>query len=297
MNNRNFFALLMAILFFNLNALAAEGEDSTQINKKRLNTVIIGSGVVYSASLVALNNAWYKKERTTFHFFNDNNGWNQVDKCGHFYSAYQLSRISSALFLWTNMSEKKSALWGTVMSQAFMTTIDVFDGFSLEYGFSWGDIAANMMGAGLFLSQELIFREQKIKLKLSFHRSDYAELNPELLGQGYPEENLKDYNGQTYWLSFDIYAIAGSNPKIPKWINLAFGYGAEGMVYEKETDNLANGFESYRQYYLGIDFDLSHIKTKSKFVNTLFFVLDMVKLPAPAIEWNKKGTKYHWLNF
>lgn len=297
MNNRNFLALLIAILFFNLNTLAAEETDSTLVNKKRLNTVIIGSGIVYSASLIALNNAWYNKERTTFHFFNDNNGWNQVDKCGHIYSAYQLSRISSALFLWTNMSANKSALWGSVMSLAFMTTIDVFDGFSSEYGFSWGDIAANTIGAGLFLSQELIFKEQKIKLKFSFHRSDYADLNPELLGNGYPEENLKDYNGQTYWLSFDIYAIAGKNPKIPKWLNLALGYGAEGMIYEQETDNLANGFESYRQYYLGIDFDLSHIKTKSKFVNTLFFILDMVKFPAPAIEWNKNGTNYHWLYF
>ena len=284
-------------LFFNLNVLASEEIDSSCVNKKRLNTLIIGTGVAYGASLIALNNAWYKKQRTSFHFFNDNAEWNQVDKAGHFYSAYQLSRFGNQLLLWTNLSEKKSAIWSTAMSQVFMVTIDIFDGFSSEYGFSWGDITANILGGGLFLSQQLAWHEQKIKVKFSFHYTDYAALRPELLGDGYMEEILKDYNGHTYWLSFDIYALANKNPKIPSWLNLAIGYGAEGMVYASENNNIANGYESYRQFYLGIDFDLSHIKTKSKFVNSVLFIMDMIKLPAPAIEWNNGGVNYYWFYF
>jgi hypothetical protein len=195
------------------------------------------------------------------------------------------------------MPEKKSAIWATVMSQAFMITIDVFDGFSSEYGFSWGDITANMLGAGFFLSQELIFQEQKIKAKFSFHHTEYAALRPELLGNGYLEEILKDYNGHTYWLSFDLYALANNNSKIPSWFNLAFGYGAEVMVYGRNEENIANGYESYRQFYLGIDFDLSHIKSRSKLINTTLFILDMIKLPAPTVEFNKNGINYHWFYF
>ena len=271
--------------------------DSSKVNKKRLSIVLAGAGTAYGASLIALNQAWYKEQRTSFHFFNDNIQWNQVDKAGHFYSAYQLSSIGKQLFLWTNMSEKKSAIWGSVMSQVFMTTIDLFDGYSSEYGFSWGDITANLLGSGFFLSQELGWKEQRIKVKFSYHRTDYAQLRPAVLGSGFFEELLKDYNGQTYWLSFDIYAIAGGSTKFPKWLNIAFGYGAEGMVHARENANAANGFESYRQYYLGIDFDLSHIQTRSKILNTLLFVVDMVKLPAPALEFNKHGVNYHWLYF
>ena len=294
------FVFSIAIIF---SLLSIDGacfieNDSSQINKKRLNTVLIGMGIGYATSLVVLNEVWYKEQgKTSFHFFNDNAQWNQVDKVGHFYSAYQLSNIGKQLFLWTNMSEKKSAIWGSVMSQALMIPIEVMDGFAVEYGFSWGDITANLLGAGFFLSQELGWKEQRIKTKFSFHRTEYAVLRPEVLGNGFFEELLKDYNGQTYWLSFDIYAFSKQNSKIPHWLNIAFGYGANGMVYAREEENNANGYESYRQYYLALDFDLSHIKTRSKFLKTALFIVDMVKIPAPAVEFSKKGVNYHWLYF
>lgn len=292
------FPLVIILLIVSINTYSQGGEDSTQINQKRLRTVLIGTGLTYSMSLIVLNEVWYKEQgKTDFHFFNDNSQWNQVDKIGHFYTAYQLSSIGKQMFLWTKMSERKSAIWGSVMSQALMIPIEVMDGFAVDYGFSWGDIAANLLGSGFFLSQELGWNGQKIKTKFSFHRTEYANLRPEVLGDGFFEELLKDYNGQTYWLSFDIYSIANNNSKIPKWVNIALGYGAEGMVYAREDENNENGYESYRQYYVGIDFDLSHIKTRSKFLNSLLFVADMVKLPAPALEFNKNGMNYHWLYF
>jgi len=273
-------------------------EVDTTLNKSRLRTVLIGSGAAYSASLIALNHAWYKEDRTSFHFFNDCPQWNQVDKFGHFYSAYQLSRIGNELFLWTNMPDKQSAIWGTVMSQAFMATIDVFDGFSSEYGFSWSDITANLLGGGFFLAQELTWREQRIKTKFSFHTTKYAHLRPEVLGDGLAEQILKDYNGHTYWFSFDIYSLSGKNTKFPRWLNLALGYGAEEMVYGREEQNKANGYQSYRQFYAGIDFDLSHVHTNSKFLKGVLFVVDMVKIPAPAMEFNtKNGFNFHWIYF
>ena len=288
--------VLMVILC--TSAHGSEPADSTSINKKRLNTVLIGTGAAYGAGLVVLSETWYREQGTTsFHFFNDNAQWNQVDKVGHFYSAYQLSRLGKQLFLWTNMSEKKSAIWGSVMSQALMIPLEINDGFAVEYGFSWGDIAANLLGSGFFLAQELSWHQQMIKAKFSFHRTAYAELRPEVLGNGFFEELIKDYNGHTYWFSFDIYAITQKSTKFPSWLNIALGYGAEGMVYAREHENNQNGYESYRQYYVGIDFDLSHIKTRSKFIKSVLFFADMIKLPAPALEFNKKGLHYHWLYF
>ena len=294
-----FFISFWYIFFYCPTANCTESGDSLQVDKKKLTTVLVGTGVAYGVSLIALNEIWYKEQgKTDFHFFNDNSQWNQVDKVGHFYTAYQLSRVGKELFLWTNMSEEKSAIWGSVMSQAIMIPIEVLDGYAVEYGFSWGDIAANLLGSGFFLSQELWGNSQKIKTKFSFHRTEYAALRPEVLGDGFMQELIKDYNGQTYWLSFDIFALSNENSKIPRWLNLALGYGAEEMVYGSEDENNANGYSSYRQYYLGIDFDLSHIHTKSKFVNTMLFIVDMIKLPAPAIEFNKEqGINYHWLYY
>lgn len=297
MRKRTFLFFSIFLLRAFMPCLAIES-DSTSINKKRLHGVLIGTGIAYGASLAVLNEVWYKEQgKGSFHFFNDNSQWNQVDKAGHFYTAYQLSNVGKQLFLWTNMSEKKSAIWGAVMSQALMIPIEIMDGFAVGYGFSWGDIAANLMGSGFFLGQELGFKKQIIKTKFSFHRTEYAQLRPEVLGNGFFEELLKDYNGQTYWLSFDIYSMAKQNSKLLSWLNIAVGYGADGMVYAREDENNLNGYESYRQYYVGIDFDLSHIKTKSKFVKSVLFFADMIKLPAPTVEFNKNGVHYHWLYF
>lgn len=294
-------SLLVPIVFMASIFSMARGQDKTDsasINKKRLNAVMIGTATAYGLSLIALNEMWYKEQgKSGFHFFNDNGQWNQVDKAGHAYSAYQLSRIGNQLFLWTNMDEKKSAIWGAVMSQGIMIPIEVLDGFSVEYGFSWGDIAANLLGSSLFLGQALAWKEQKIKLKYSYHQTDYATMRPEVLGKSFNERLLKDYNGHTYWLSLDLYAL-NHHRTFPSWLNLGLGYGAQEMVYGKESDNNYHGFKSYRQFYLGIDIDLSHIKTKSKFVKSLIFVADMIKLPAPALEWNtNKGFNYHWIYF
>jgi len=296
-----FFIAVLGICLLGKSTLSAGvtgANDSSGINKKRLAIVIVGTSAAYGASLVALSNAWYKNAGTSFHFFNDNNEWNQVDKAGHFYSAYQLSRVGKELFLWTNMSEKKSAIWGSAMSQVFMVTIDVFDGFSDEYGFSWGDISANLLGSGLFLSQELLFKEQKVKVKYSFHYTEYAALRPDVLGSTPMEEILKDYNGHTYWLSLDLYSIFNKKAVIPKWLNVAFGYGAESMIYGHEYENNANGYHSYRQFYFAVDPDLSYIRTKSKVLQGVLFFVDMIHIPAPALEYNtKNGFNYHWLYF
>ncbi len=276
-----------------------QSQDSAGINNKRLRLVLIGAGSAYGISLLALSQAWYgDQDRTDFHFFNDCAQWNQIDKLGHFYNAYQISRVGKQMFLWTNIPEKKAAIWGAVMSQAMMLPIEILDGFSSEFGFSWCDVAANMVGAGLFLSQELLWQKQLFKAKLSFHTTQYAALRPEVLGKNYLEQLLKDYNGHTFWLSADMHGLLRKDNKFPKWLNPAFGYGAYEMVHGREPENNLNGFYSYRQYFLSVDFDLSYINTRRKGIRTLLFFADMIKIPAPAVEFNsREGTKFHWIYF
>ena len=108
---------------------------------------------------------------------------------------------------------------------------------------------------------------------------------------------IKDYNGQTYWLSVDVHAFSKQG-KFPKWLNVALGYGAHNMIFANDPNNLEIGLQPYRQYYLALDFDLSYIQSNSKFVNTLLYVVDLIHLPAPALEYNQQnGWKLHALMF
>jgi hypothetical protein len=259
------------------------------IDKKRFNTLVIGGTTGYGLTLVGLHQLWYKNtEQQSFQFFNDNAEWKQVDKLGHIYSTFYFSYGTSKALQWCNVNNQKSAFWGSVTGFLIMLPIEIMDGFSAAYGASTGDLLANAAGSGLFLAQHYAWKEIRVKPKFSFHATKFASLRPNTLGDGF-SELVKDYNGQTYWLSFDLDKFM----RFPRWLNLAVGYGAEGMVYAREKENTLAGFKTYRQYYVAIDFDLSSIKTRSKVLNTIIFFADMIKLPAPTIEFSSKGSKIH----
>jgi len=276
--------------------LNAIGQSDTTRNK-RLNTVIAVGAVGYGAAIYGLSELWYKASGfTSFRFFNDNAQWNQMDKAGHFFATYHFSRLGDNVLKWSGVEEKKAALWGSILGTAILIPIEILDGFSPDYGFSYGDMIANIAGSGFYLGQDLLWNEQRITPKFSFHQTSLAGVSPDLLGNGLVEELFKDYNGQTYWLSFDIRAFAKES-KFPKWLNMAVGYGAHDMVRGSEGQNNMAGFESYRQGYLGIDFDLTAIKTSKKWLKTTLFVLDMIKLPAPTLEFSKNGVKGYFFYF
>lgn len=277
----------------------AQDGDTTSINRSRMKVIVASGTTLYAGSLVSLSMAWYSNQSTsTFHFFNDNSEWNQTDKFGHTYTAYQISKMGTTALQWANVSDKKSHIYGSLIGIIYQTPIEILDGFSDAYGASWGDMLANITGSGLWLGQYLLWKEERIHLKYSFHSTSYASINPNLLGEDWTQEWLKDYNGQTYWLSFDMYSLLGKKDFVPRWLNFCVGYGAEEMIRAQELSNNQLGYTSYRQYYLGLDLDLSHIKTKNKLLKTLIYFVDMIKIPGPTIEYNnREGWKFHTLYF
>jgi hypothetical protein len=102
-------------------------------------------------------------------------------------------------------------------------------------------------------------------------------------------EVVKDYNGQTYWLSFDIDKFTA----FPRWLNIAVGYGAEDMIYARDEQNQRLGYNPYRQYYIAIDFDLTAIRTRSPFLKALLYLANTVKLPGPTLQLAGGRTKFH----
>lgn len=286
-------AVSRSVLFFLLLlpcALQAQTRDSTHFNKRRLTGFVAVSAAVYTLSLAGLHHVWYRDNpQQSFRFFNDHAEWKQVDKVGHFYSAFYLSYSTAAALRWCAVKPAKADLIGSLVGFGVMLPIEILDGFSTAYGASSGDLLANAGGAAFYLGQTLLWDGIRIYPKYSFHQTHYAPVRPKILGNDLPSELFKDYNGQTYWLSVDMDKFM----RFPKWLNLAVGYGAEGMIYARDSQNAEAGYAlPYRQYYLSIDFDLRAIKSNSKFVNTLIFVASMIKLPAPTIEFSNKGAKF-----
>ena len=275
-------------------------QKSDTLNKKRRNAVYITAGSGAAIAIVGLNQLWYADyPRSSFHSLNDNTSWMQMDKFGHAMSTYFIGKLGMDALAWAGESKKNQLIYGATMGWAFVTTIEIFDGFSREWGFSTGDVIANTLGAGLLIGQELLWDEQRIQYKFSFHTTEYPAKIPGKLGDNTIQQIVKDYNGQTYWLSINLWSFF-KDSKIPKWLNVAIGYGANGLP-ENSYDFGAHPpqpIESYRQFYTSIDVDLTKINTNSPFLKTVFNVFNYLKIPAPTIEYRSNGDfKFHLFYF
>lgn len=267
--------------------------DADSLDSRRLTKVLIAEGVLYGSSLAGLNKLWYSNySRSSFHFFNDNDEWLQMDKAGHAITGYHLSELSTDVYRWAGMGETKSAIWGSITGFGYLTVIEILDGFSAKWGASSGDLIANTFGSGLFLAQELAWQEQRLMLKWSFHLTDYAKKRPEALGSSFPERMLKDYNGQTIWLSVNPWTFA-KNSCLPQWLSFSVGYSANGMLGATANKPPWQHIDSYRQYLVSLDVDWRRIPTRSKTLKFVFKTMSFVKLPFPALEFSENGFKAH----
>lgn len=282
-------------------------KSSDTLQPARFRTICIGQAAIWGSSMYILNKSWYANyPRSRFHLFNDIGEWNQIDKVGHAWSAYFGAQLSAGLFRWSGVSQQRAALYGAGMGIAYESVIEILDGFSQEWGFSLGDMAANTSGSLLFALQEVAWKEQRIQFKFSFHRIQYddpelhAKAN-QLYGNTLAQRGLKDYNGQAYWLSVSPAAFAPQS-KFPAWLNIAVGYGAGGLFggYDNDWIDSKTGIRHnrsdvarYRQFFVAPDIDLSKVKIKGR-TPRVFKMLNGLKLkfPLPTLEWNTKG---QWL--
>lgn len=296
-------------------------EPAPVFNKSRFNKALTFSTVAYTSFSTGLYLTWYKQYPTEgFHTFNDMGEWKQMDKVGHIYTAYLQGVLCYKGAKWTGLSEGQSIATGIICGSLFQTTIEVMDGFSTQWGFSIGDFVANAVGTLSFAAQQKYWGAQRIIFKESSWSRSYSkdpissvsgeatsslyDRSKTLFGSGFLEKYLKDYNGQTYWASFNVHSFLPKSNTFPKWLNVALGYGAQGLwggfenEWEEDNQRYVLDLPRYRQWYLSLDVDLSRIDTDNYFLKTILSVLNIIKIPGPAIEVNTEGQlKFHIFHF
>jgi len=273
--------------------------DSGKIQKpnyRLLHGMFAAQTVLYGGTLYGLSKAWYNDPLTNFRVADDSHEWKQMDKVGHLFSSYQICRHTAELYKKTGITKKQAVVYGAISGFFFQTPIEILDGFSPGYGFSLSDMAANLAGPALFVGQYALWDEVRIIPKYSFHFTPLAEVRPELLGRRRAEQWLKDYNGQTYWFSASPRAFMPSS-NWPPWLCFSVGYSVQDMVAAETGKSVELGYRPYRQYYLSVDIDLTKIKTRNRVVRSLAFLLNSLKIPAPAVEFSRNGVGFRPLYF
>lgn len=288
----------------------------TTFNARRFWTAAGTGAALYGTASVGLYHAWYAGfERRGLRGFNDWPEWLQMDKAGHLFTAYFFSRYAYAGARWAGL-RRPPARWAAFgVANLLQTTIEVMDGHSAGWGFSWSDMGANVAGSLVFTLQDVAWREQRILLKVSndLRPVPDAEVRNaggavsnlgvpvrQRFGTHWAERYLKDYNAQTIWASVNLRSFAPRSG-LPEWLNLAVGYGAENVygAYGNSWTEGGAGFrwpeERYRQWFLSPDVYFSRIPTRKRWVRLLLGALDTFKLPAPGLEYGNGRLRARWL--
>lgn len=294
-----FWRLILFFILINVLCFQNFAQDPVRIYKKQKIITSFFTASAYTGSLIYLNQIWYKPYQTSnFHFFNDNDEWFLMDKCAHAFTAFYGTYYLNRLVHWANY--KHPDKWASAIAFTYLLNIEILDGFSTGWGFSWGDFTANSLGIALFYAHQQL-HERLFIPKFSFLPTNYAALNPTLLGKNFSEQLLKDYNGQTYWLSITPFYKWKKNLE---WLCLSVGYSIDGAIGAR-SNVFERNFVKYdftniprhQQFFLSIDLDLSKIKTKKIWLNTLLKTINFIKIPAPALEWKGNNLYFRPLLF
>ncbi len=286
----------------------------------------VGIGTAaYGITLVGLNEAWYADtDRTRFHTFDDWGEWRYMDKLGHIWTTYSETRWLTQGARWTGMDPVASRWTGTGIALALQTSVEVLDAFSAKWGFSWSDMGANLIGAGVFVTQDILWQEQRMLIKISSNPVSYSgetligtnggtsslrKRAHDLYGASFATQYLKDYNAMTIWMSINPASFLHQRPSwLPSWLNMAVGISGEHLYggYANSWSEPEGGpfqadpntYPRLTQIFLSPDIDLSRLPVKSPFWRTLLHGLNFVKIPAPALSLDSRGRwSGHWLYF
>lgn len=285
--------VLVSLLIFVQKANSRPSDFDTLRRKKAIISSLSG---VYITNMAAMYNLWYKDYKgSSFHIYNDSRDWMGMDKAGHTFSAFVEAKFSSQMFEWAGFNHRKAVILGCAYSFLYQNTFEIFDGYSSEWGFSPADFAANTFGASLVLGQQLMWHENRIIVKYSYHPSSFIDARPDMFGKNFYQNLLKDYNGQTYWLNFNPHSFFKKS-KMPKWLDISIGYGATGMyggednIWEKDGkiynfSHVPRRFE----FYLAPDINLEKLKIKKKWLKIALNILNSYKVPLPAIKYTQNS--------
>ncbi|WP_300455123.1 DUF2279 domain-containing protein [Desulfobacula sp.] len=190
-------------------------------------------------------------------WFSDTTKNGGMDKLGHFYFAYTLSRVLAAIYEDKGYSTRQGAALGALSSFGMATWMEIGDAFS-HYGFAYEDFIMNLVGSvtGYVLrshpglSEKIDFR---IEYQPKFNQFDIST----------------DYDHQKFLMALKFDGFHFAQTTILKYLELHLGYYARGYPDHKNRE---------RNIYVGIGINISRLFKRFSMPKTAR-VFNYIQLP------------------
>lgn len=257
------------------------------LNKNRLHPVrlsLIGGGM-FTAWLglhIYYSHTWWKNRVHYFKFAEDPFYARNVDKMSHVYTANLIAEGTGVLYEWSGVNPMSAILYGSLTAMAYETYIEIYDGLSPIWGFDWGDVASNFVGALYPVAQRYVPFLNNINFKWSF--------NPNWVLRKVQNQFdlLDDYTSMIFWISVNPKGLLPEKiaEHYPGFLAFALGVSLKGASHQGSTLN------AYREWYLSFDVDITRLPGKSEFMKKLKKILNFYHLPMPTVKFQPTGVWY-----
>ncbi len=220
-------------------------------------------GVLYGYTYLA----WYLRSDESPTFQVHEEGWFGVDtyaggadKVGHAWGNYALVRGVSGILEWGGWNRTMALTTATGMTTAFFVMSEIKDGYAEDYGFSWGDVIANVTGASLGVLMEL---SPSLDRRFDF-RLEYFPSKPfrDAVSTKGPFNSPEDYTGQRFYLAYHLSTIDSlRESRLFGWseyVDVAVGFHA--AHYKPEDQDTA---DHQQELFMGVSLNLQRVVDKA----------------------------------
>lgn len=160
-------------------------------------------------------------------WFGMDTGSGGMDKLGHIYGGYVFSELLQWRLHAHCEQRRCPSFYPAAYSMFLMLYTELFDGFSVDHGWSWEDVVMDTIGASMSLARSISPRfASLVDFRFQFWPSKGAKgFHP-----------IIDYEGQKYML---VFKAAGIKPLLQtpfRFLELMIGYYARGFLASNTTD-------------------------------------------------------------
>ncbi|MEO6939952.1 MAG: DUF2279 domain-containing protein [Candidatus Kapaibacterium sp.] len=288
----SFFVIVSLLLLGPIHLRAQTSQDGVATDSTRLISPVVASIIpaITLGGAVYENYAdfWRNANRVPFYFSNDPPYAMHNDKLGHAFFTAMTGDVIALAYRNAGLNDTTSAWLGGGF--AFLTefVVEIEDGFrggSDAFGFSPGDLAADIIGGSL----PILKVYSPFIRKLSYKTSLWPSVP---LKAGAYGSILGDDESHFYWMSYDVHDDLHTIGW-PKWLNFTVGYGVEHLDNVYLPVGWSNG-ERSAQLYLGLDLNPKGFPIEGKAWEIIAEIISHYKIPFPALQVMPR-VKWWWL--
>lgn len=218
------------------------------------NTAIVG-GTALAIGVIGYGLWWEEGFESDFKVkreggFSRSTEFSGIDKLGHGWFAYAASRSLTPAFQYVGNDPETARRLSALTIWGAMGMVEVLDGFSKDYKFSYEDFIANTIGAGLgYLMEGNPKWDSMFDFRFAYRQTPISN----------DWDPPGDYGGHRYWLMFKPDGVdALRDVPVLKYLEFGVGYGAPGVDVPDEW--IFHDFALRRREVLwGVSVNLSRV--------------------------------------